>query len=204
MTLRKTLPWLVATLVVAFAVHVASVWYLPHFVMNRALAQMGAVNAIHHGQRADANSHGVVRPSPDLLYSSCPFDLSKGPLRVRAAVPPGTYWSVSAFDDATNNFFVLNDRQAKDSVVDFLIVLRGTHPNTEGFRVVTAPSARGLVLFRTLIDDEKNLAALDALRRQATCNTWHASLTDLSERSQVKTNSAQSRTGRQLSASSGG
>lgn len=163
----RWLPWILATLVVAMAVHVGSVWVLPHVVMSRALAQMGAVNAIHFGRRADASARGVVRPSPDLLYSSCPFDLSRGPLRVRAPVPRGSYWSVSLFDAWTNNFYVLNDRQAH-GWVDFILV--GPHQDKQPLgHVVRAPTEHGLVLFRTLIDDENNFAALDAARRQATC-----------------------------------
>jgi uncharacterized membrane protein len=169
-------------LLVAIAVHFASMWYLPRLVMDGALAKMGAANAIHYGTRVDAGARAVVRPSPDLLYSTCPFDLSKGPLRVRAAVPPNTYWSVSAFDDATDNFFVENDRQAKGGAVDFLIVAQGSHPIAGGLPVVVSPSTRGLVLFRTLIDDEKNFAALDAARRQAACSTFHASIPDASAR----------------------
>jgi len=171
MTLRKSLPWIAATLVIAIAVHFASMMALPRFVMDRALAKMGTPNTIHHGKRVDAGARAVVRPSPDLLYSTCPFDLSKGPLRVRAAVPPGTYWSVSAFDDATNNFFVENDRQAKASMVDFTLI--GPHQDKRPLgAVVRSPSERGLILFRTLIDDEKNFAALDAARRQTTCGTF--------------------------------
>jgi uncharacterized membrane protein len=166
----RALGWIVATLAVAAVVHLGTVWYLPHFVMGRALAQMGAANTIHHGRRADASSHGVVRPSPDLLYSSCPYDLSKGPLRVHAPVPTGTYWSVSAFDDNTNNFFVENDRQAKGGVVDFVLRGPGQHAQPRD-TVVRAPSERGLILFRTLIDDEAKFAQIDAQRRQATCET---------------------------------
>jgi uncharacterized membrane protein len=180
MSAREWTGWIVATLVVAVAVHVGSVCALPHGIMHIAMTRMGAVNTIHHGGRVDSNSRGVVRPSPDLLYSTCPFDLSKGALRIHAPIPPDTYWSVSGFDDNTNNFFVKNDRQTKDSVVDFLIVQKGTHPITENFDVVVSPTARGLVLFRTLISDEKNFELIDALRRQASCTPWRASLMDFS------------------------
>jgi len=167
MSVRGWIGWTAATLVVALAVHFASMWYLPRLVMSRALAQMGAVNTIHHGKRADASAHGVVRPSPDLLYSVCPFDLSRAALRVTAPVPPGTYWSVSMFDDATNNFFVLNDAHANGAVD--LIVVPADWEKPMPYRLVRSPSVRGLVVFRTLINDERNLAAIDAARRKAKC-----------------------------------
>jgi uncharacterized membrane protein len=166
---REWLGWIAAALVIAVIAHLGSVWLLPRIVMDKAMAAMGTVNTIHHGLRATADRRGVVRPSPDLLYSVCPYDLSKGPLRVTAPVPAGTYWSVSLFDNATNNFFALNDRQAHGAV-DLLVVPHGWEKPMPG-RVVRSPSPRGLVVFRTLIDDEKRFAILDAARRQARCAT---------------------------------
>ena len=93
MNARGWLPYIAGALVTAVAVHLGTLYYLPHLVMDKAMTQMGAVNAIHHGLRATASKRGVVRPSPDLLYSVCPYDLSGGaPLHVTAPVPPGTYW----------------------------------------------------------------------------------------------------------------
>jgi uncharacterized membrane protein len=169
---RAMLLYIAATLAVATAVHLGTVWYLPNLIMDRAMAQMGAVNTIHHGQRATAAIHGVVRPSPDLLYSVCPYDLSKGPLFISAPVPAGTYWSVSLFDDATNNFYVRNDSQAKGSVE--LQVYYTTMAMTEGPQIqrVHSPSVRGLVVFRTLINDESKLVEIDAGRRKVRCITY--------------------------------
>lgn len=166
----RWISWIVLVLAVAMVTHLASIHYLPHSVMNRAMARMGAVNTIHHGARATAEKQGVVRPSPDLLYSVCPFDLSRGPLHVTAPVPPGTYWSVSMFDSETNNFFVENDRQVKDGKIDLVVDGPGVQPTA--FLVlnrVDSPTRTGLVVFRTLVNDEKNLAAVDAARKKAKC-----------------------------------
>jgi uncharacterized membrane protein len=37
--------------------------------------------------------------------------------------------------------------------------------------ILFAPTDKGLFLIRLLVNDEKNLPALDALRRQASCET---------------------------------
>ena len=172
--LKHNWGWIVATLVVAAIVHVALVIATPRVIMARAMATIarGGVNTIAHGRRPTATSRGIVRPSPDLLYSSCVFDLDAagGALRVHASGMPDTYWSVSAFDDDTNNFFVENDRQAKGAV-DFVITAPGHYVDTR-LPVVTAPSARGLVLFRTLINDETRLAEIDRARRGAACEPF--------------------------------
>jgi uncharacterized membrane protein len=173
MKTRELPVWIGAAIAIAVIVHVASVYALPHFIMNRAMTAMGVVNTIHHGKRADSDSRGVVRPSPDLLYSTCPFDLSKGPLRVRATIPSGTYWSVSAFDDGTNNFFARNDRQSHARTIQFVVVGPGPSnvPLPPHDEIVISPTDKGLILFRTLVDDENDLARVDAIRRQATCAT---------------------------------
>ena len=71
------------------------------------------------------------------------------------------------FDDATNNFFVLNDTHA-NGAVDFFVMSPHEDQEPPGKRI-RSPSETGLVVFRTLVNDEKNLAAIDKARRQAKC-----------------------------------
>ncbi|HXC56092.1 MAG TPA: DUF1254 domain-containing protein [Rhizomicrobium sp.] len=173
--LRRNWAWIAATLLLAAAVHVASVMLTPHVIMALTMrgiaSRAGLLNHMVHGRRPTAASRGVVRPSPDLLYSSCVYDLSGGPVRVHASGMPATYWSVSLFDADTDNFYVVNDRQAKTGGVDFLIVPPSQDRPLPG-NVVRSPSLRGLVLVRTLIDDERHVAAIDAARRHAACEAY--------------------------------
>ena len=163
MSAREWTGWIVGTLIVAVVVHIASVSHLPTAVMHMALHRMGSVNTIHHQPRVTAKSRSVVRPSPDLLYSSCVYDLNAGPLRVETHGMPRTYWSISLFDAETNNFYVLNDRQAKSGDAALTIV----PPGAKGG--IVSPTLKGVVLIRTLIDDERRLPGIDAARRRATC-----------------------------------
>jgi uncharacterized membrane protein len=149
----------------------------PRLIMRVAVSRMGAVNAIHHQPRVTAASRWVVRPSPDLLYSACPFDLTNGPLFVTAAVPANTYWSVSVFDADTNNIFALNDKQTKGNFVQLLVVAPNAGQRGSRWKglvngpifAAKSPTNHGLVLFRTLISNEKDFAKIDAVRRQANC-----------------------------------
>jgi uncharacterized membrane protein len=175
--LKRDWPFVVAALVIAAIVHVGSVMAIPRLVMWRAtglMARSAGFNTMSHAVRATWRSRAVVRPSPDLLYSSCPFDLSAdgAALHVRASGMPNTYWSVSVFDADTDNVYVLNDRQAKDGGVDFVLV----GPNTgildrtsSAPPQVWSPTAHGVVLFRTLIDDETRFAEIDSDRKHAAC-----------------------------------
>lgn len=170
--------WMFAAIAAAVAliVHAATLVELPGAVMANTLETLTATtgyNTIRHAGRADAESRKIVRPSPDLLYSVCPFDLDRanGALRVHAVVPSGTYWSVSVFDAYTNNIFIENNRQARVGKVDFVVVgpKSGLIDDGRGRPQVYSPTTKGVVLFRTLIDDEARLPEIDAARRLAGC-----------------------------------
>jgi len=171
--------WIAATLAVAVIVHGASVLLLPRFIMMRTMAGMGRlapVNTVMHAPQATASSRAVVRPSPDLLYSVCVYDLGAGggAVRVHTHDMPSSYWSVSVFDANTDNFYALNDRQAKTGAADFLLAAQGTSTESGGLPVVASPTNRGIVLFRTLVDSQADLAAIDAARHNAACEPYKA------------------------------
>jgi len=175
MNRREWTQWIAATFAVAVLVHVFTIYEMPRRIMARTLKRMGPPNVIRFARQADETSRGVVRPSPDILYSACPFDLSKGPLKITAHVPHSTYWSASGFDAATNNFFVRNDQQIAGDSIEIIALRPGMAlPPLDAAPdrvIVFAPTDRGLFLIRLLINDEKNLPALDALRHQASCET---------------------------------
>lgn len=170
----KIVRFLLAVLLVAATTHVALLYFGPSLIMMRALGRMesltGGPNAIAHAPRPNAENNTVVRSSPDLLYSVCPYDVGSQKLRILADVPRDTYWSVSFYDINTNNFRVINDGQATAGAV--LLVVRNasdTSPTPAGSEVISAPTERGLVLFRTLVSDESRYQEIDAVRRTATC-----------------------------------
>lgn len=167
--------WVAAIMMLAALVHAGTVWALPRVLMARALARMGASNVMHYSGRPNASSRTVVRPNPDMLYAACPFDLSKGPVKLTARVPHSTYWSVSAYDAATNNFFVHDDRQIAGASIEVVALRRGMKlpPLGEATEqaILISPTERGLFLVRVLVDDDAHLAALQAIQHQATCGT---------------------------------
>jgi uncharacterized membrane protein len=145
-----------------------------HAAHDRRDFEAGSVNTILHAPRPSSRSRGVVRPSPDMLYSICVYDLSAagGAVRVSTHDMPETYWSVSLFDFDTNNFYALNDRQAKAGTADFLLALPRAPIGSAGLPVVVPPTDRGIVLFRTLINDERRMTEIDAKRQFAACGPY--------------------------------
>lgn len=164
--------WIAGALLIAAIVHVASLLLLPRLIMLRTvMARSASANTILHPPRSGARSRTVVRPSPDLLYSICVYDLraAEGAVRVSIHDMPDTYWSVSVFDADTNNFYALNDRQAKTGAADFLLAESGAPANDGRLPVVTTPTNRGIVLLRILVSDDARTAELDAARRHTRC-----------------------------------
>jgi len=171
---KGVLPYIAATLVASVLVHLGTVVTVPYAVMLLTKVTTGAEpNRIVHGSLVTAESRDVVRPSPDLLYSACPFDLSEGPLRVTARVPE-TYFSISAFADNTDNFFVLNDQQVDVDQVAIVLVTEDQHHSPKpAERVVVAPSVEGVVIFRILIEDRNAPDRAFEVQRQADCRPVH-------------------------------
>jgi uncharacterized membrane protein len=177
--MARSWKWIAAALLVAVIVHVATVLLLPRLIMIRTMggiARSAGFNTIMHSPRATARSRSIVRPSPDMLYSICVYDLdaADGVVRVTTHDMPETDWSVSVFDADTNNFYVLNDRQANTGAADFLLAAPGKSPPASRLPVVAAPTNRGIVLFRTLVNDNSRLAGIDAARHYASCGPHKA------------------------------
>jgi uncharacterized membrane protein len=165
--------WLLLALVVAVVAHALTVWLVPRVVMRVATQGMAARDGFNRAvfpPRADENARTIVRPSPDLLYAGCAFDVATGPLRIQAIVPADSYWSLSMVAANTDNFFVVNDRKASSGTVDLVLATAGTKVALPpGATLVEAPSARGIVLTRTLIASADRLGELDEARRRFTC-----------------------------------
>ncbi len=155
-------------LLVAAAAHAAFVLATPRLIMNVAIERIGegAFNAWRHAPRVDETARGVVRPSPDLAYSACAYDLSRGPVRVSVA-PGEDYVSLSLYADNTDNYFVRSDREAPRGI-DIVLAQRGQDLPRDA-EIVFSPSARGLALVRRLAPDAAGFARADAARQEDTC-----------------------------------
>lgn len=166
--------WIVATLVLAVIFHLSTVMAIPQLAMKtahqRILERAGSrVNTLLHSPGVTVDSRDVVKPSPDLLYSLCVYDVSDRPLRITAPVPD-TYWSLSFYQPNTDNFFVLNDRQAKTNPVEIVLVgPKMEVPRGTNAEVVVAPTTKGIFLLRTLIMDEDKLDELIEIQKKAGC-----------------------------------
>ena len=147
-------------------------WLINAVVMHRIAALAGGYNHALTAPRADAKARTVVRPSPDMLYTACAFDIFEHPLRITAPVQD-SYVSISAFDAATNNFFAVNDSTVSpgaDGQKHFNIVIaRNEVAVPAGAKLVVSPTDRGLILFRSLVRRNADVPALERIQSQQDC-----------------------------------
>ena len=184
-------PWQRLTLlagVVAVIAHLITVWAVPRLIMREAMSRIGqetaaqgvaqAATGVYLPPPTDHAQRRIVMPSPDLLYATCAADLSRGPLRVSARVEHPRYWSIALYGANSDNFFVVNDREAMSAPTSGRIDLWITAPDTDrdpskvpdGATVVEAPSTRILLLMRLLLtDDPADLASAQVARATLRC-----------------------------------
>lgn len=155
---------------------------VPGFIMGRALDRLAAMDAgwnqVWHGPPTDETSRRVVRPSPDILYSVCPYDLSDGPLRLTVPWPSdGSYASISFYDADTNNFEVINDRdrrQASSEEIHLHSFHLGAPPgdlDDQDARAVVTPTVQGLALYRRVVMGGTRVETADGERQAFSCES---------------------------------
>jgi len=175
--MRRWIINLLAVAIVAVTTYFAMFGGAPYLIMRRTIngvaARAGGYNMpLSSGQLPTAASRAVVRPSPDLLYTTCAFDVSGGPVLV-GGMASQAYWSIALYASNTDNFYVLNDRQADGKPAAIVLVsqdmLRSIPPEYRKSRIVEPPSKRGLALFRFLVLDPQELASARAAQQTAVC-----------------------------------
>ena len=171
--MRRWLAPLLAGTVVTVLAYAGTLAAIPYLLMNAAwerVSQAGGVNVMRHAPLAGPASRAVVRPSPDLAYSSCAFDLSAGPLLVEVPPAPSPYWSLSVFDSRTDVAYVRNNRDTHGRPIR-LVVAHHDQPVPAGIETVRVGDDSGIALVRILVEDRRTFTAIDRARRGSACRT---------------------------------
>ncbi|MFM7027555.1 MAG: DUF1254 domain-containing protein [Chakrabartia sp.] len=132
------------------------------------IAGEDGLNTMRYGDLPTPQNQSIVRPSPDLAYSSCPYDLSKGPLLISVTPVAGRYSSLSIFDARTDVVFVRNDLQAGGKPFE-IVLARPGQAVPAGKEVVRVDHDMGIALIRLLLNAPSEITSLDGVRRQSTC-----------------------------------
>ena len=149
----------------AAMVHVVTLNAVPGVIMDRTMATMEERGIPLHtfalAPAATPQNQTVVRPSPDLAYSICRYDLAQadGVIELRAGAFDG-YGSIAVFDDKTNN--IASIRVTEGEVVRVTLG-RGVEAD------VAAASDKGLILIRRLAPTREARSRVEAAAAQDSC-----------------------------------
>jgi uncharacterized membrane protein len=172
-----------ALLVVVLS-HMLAVWALPRVIMDRVISlgdrealTQNSETGVYLPPPTDHTQRRIVMPSPDLLYATCAYDVGERPLRVTLDINYPRYWSIALYASTSDNFFVVNDRDAAGAAVEFILQgpnaqasARGTSENLG--TVIRSPTDRGFLLMRVLVNDDPAVrASAETARRQLRCQS---------------------------------
>ncbi len=164
------------TVMVAVIIHFLIVSQTPYIAMDKAMEKLDTeINTLDHSGPPDEDFREVVRPSPDLLYSTCIYDVNEEALLFTVPVTD-TYWSISGYAEDTHNFFSLNHEEVETNTARVLVVgeKEKAYPEVEeDMIIVEAPSDTGIILIRIFVSDREKLEELKQIQERATVETFN-------------------------------
>jgi uncharacterized membrane protein len=166
----RALKWLLSILFCAWLGQYLLALALPNLIMEVLYdqgADRGGYNQLEVRAVSDETYRSVVRPSPDLLYASCIYNLEHGPLLIEAQIPE-RYWSMQFYQMNTDNYAgITNQRDERSRVGSVVkVTLIGVDEDAANYHgtVIQSPTERGIVLLRAsaIGDRLEQLSALEA------------------------------------------
>jgi uncharacterized membrane protein len=159
---------------IAISFYYLTIWITPYYVQKKfAEKSLGSVNTPRFGDQPTAeNSRVIPLPNPDFLYSTINYDLNDHVLKISGIVPDSTYWSISAYQENTTNYFVQNEEQVKSKFEYYLVPPEGSTSevlkNIPKEKIIYSPTTKGLILFRYLVSKSYPVKKLAELQHGVT------------------------------------
>lgn len=177
--MRVKLPGLYIALCVVLAglIHVIAVLTLPMLAPRDAharLAALGPANTMIPLPPPAPGRQAMPLMAPDVRYAVCRYDLTEGPIRLKARIADGN-WLIAFYTPLGENYYTVVGGDLKRPDVD-LIVARTDQPvaevgvdSPEAFDnvvVVSSPVNEGIALVRApLTGQSRSAEAEEALKR---------------------------------------
>jgi uncharacterized membrane protein len=180
--MRVALPglYIALGLVLAGLIHIAAVLTLPLIAPRNAqarIAQLGPVNTMIQIPAPAPGSQVMPMMAPDVRYATCRYDLSNGPVRVRAS-NADDLWFLAFYTPEGSNFYTVTGSDLKRSVVDMVIstsdqtVAEADTDAPEAFDnivVVNSPTTEGIVLIRAPLAGPSAAARAESALKATSC-----------------------------------
>ena len=169
-----TLPWVAGCLFIAGVVHISTVFALPRLAPKDAFARISALAQPHKVVLLPNTDPQTGAPFDDPAFAQgvCRYDLSQGPVRLRATLPADALLLLSFHARHGQIFYSMTDRSATRGKLDVLLVTRqqldaveANDPEDElpqDLRII-APALEGFLLFRALAEFPSEMS--DAQKR---------------------------------------
>lgn len=158
--------------VIAVSFYYLTIWVTPYYVQKKfAEKSLGVINTPQFGNQPTSENRVIPLPNPDFLYSTINYDLKDQVLKISGIVPDSTYWSISAYQENTTNYFVQNEEQVKAKFEYYLAPEGSTAEvlkNIPKEKIIYSPTTKGLILFRYLVSKAYPVAKLAELQHGVT------------------------------------
>ena len=173
---RSSLTYLLIAIALAVTTFIATRGFIikqaPQTVMAtieaRIVAGAGSWNACFHNPVYGPRKAAARRANPDSIISSMAYDLSDGPVRISGEVWP-RYWSLSMYQQNSDNFFVINDQQLERSEFDFLLTHEGQSVDAAEGTQIVSPSLKGIMLIRRFAASADDMPGILENQAAMTC-----------------------------------
>ncbi|MEM9937946.1 MAG: DUF1254 domain-containing protein [Pseudomonadota bacterium] len=129
----------------------------------RIVAGSGGWNACFHNRAYGPRTSAARRANPDSIITSMAYDLTNGPVQVSGNVWPD-YWSLSLYQQNSDNFFVINDQQLDGDRFNYVIRLEGQDAGDETATEIISPTRKGIMLIRRFVKQSEDMP--DVLQNQ--------------------------------------
>ncbi|MEM7397820.1 MAG: DUF1254 domain-containing protein [Pseudomonadota bacterium] len=175
--MRVRLPGLYIAMAVVLAglIHVVAVLTLPVLAPRNAyarLAALGPANTMIQLAALKPGQQVMPNMAPDVRYAMCVFDLSDGPIHLRATIQD-ELWLIAFYTPIGENFYTVIGADMKREDVELVVTTEdqsvadatGDAPEAlENLIVVSSPVSKGIALIRApLAGPSRSLEAQRAL-----------------------------------------
>jgi uncharacterized membrane protein len=170
--------WLLAVLLMAWVGQYGVAMLAPNLIMQtlyRGVVDQGGENSFRLTPLPDETTREVVRPSPDLFYGICAYNVENGPVFIEALVPE-KYWSMQFYQMNTDNFSSFSNQRHEsyrvNTTTKITLVSASEDPNKYQGEVVQSPTNKGVMLIRVsaIGDQVQQMEALKASHCSAADN----------------------------------
>jgi uncharacterized membrane protein len=162
--LVRTLPWVLATLMIAGIVHIASILAMPRLAPQDPFARIAALAPLNKMTLLPATAPGTeVLPfeDPAMAMGVCRFDLARGPVRLKTNLAPNALLLLSFHGRYGQTFYAMTDRGASRGRIEVVVATREQLDDIESRDSdeelpqelrLEAPTLQGFVLVRALAE----------------------------------------------------